>query len=308
MVDPTADRISSYWTTTPPADTFIDEHIKMGDAAFYSLVEEDSDVALKVKDELMWHANEAGLQISPTYYHLTDDGTWTRAEWIARLVMYADYVKDQFSTAERTTFDAWISDWAYSYESSIHYELSNTLWGDRYDRSYTTNLGSTATTPGYDGHAYMDSNGVNQWQVGSANRWYNNRRSSCMHLVGLASVWLNDSVLKDRAKLFWEEFVQFCVFPDGATAEFSRNTTSSPNTGLNYNASTLKCAISVAEALRLSGDSSLYDYSSSNGHWESACTTQPPDFRATVHSTITRQAMVTGKVPALRNHRRHSSW
>jgi len=274
--DPSADRLSSYWTTTPDAYTFIANHIKMGDAAFYSLVKEDTALAIVVKDELMWHANAAGMQVSPTYYHRTDDGTWSRAEWVGRLVMYADYVKEQFSTAERTTFDAWVSDWAYSYESSIHYELSNTLWGDRYDRSYTTNLGSTASTPGYDGHAYMDSNGVNQWQVGSANRWYNNRRASCMHLVAIAAVWLNDSVLKDRAKLFWEEWIQFCVFPDGSTAEFSRNTTSSPNTGLNYNASTLKVAVSVAEMLRLSGDSSLYNYSSSNGHWESACTTQPP--------------------------------
>jgi hypothetical protein len=276
MVDPTADRKSTYWTTTPPAYTFIENHIKMSDAAFYSLVKEDSNVALEVKDELMWHANESGLQISPTFYQWTDGGTWSRAEWIARLIQCADYVKDQFSAGERTTFDAWISDWAHSYEYSIHFELGDPMFGDRYDRIYTTNLGSAATTPSYDGHAYMDSNGNNQWQCGSANRWYNNRRSSCMHMVGLASVWLDDAVLKDRAKLFFEEWIQFNIFPDGSTAEFTRNTSSSPNTGLNYLATSLQAAISVAEALRLSGDTSLYDFSSSNGHWESACTTQPP--------------------------------
>jgi|GEM_PF-3116107 len=274
--DPTADRVSSYWTTNPPSYTFIPNHIEMSDAAFYSLVKQDSALAIVVKDELMWHANAAGMQISPTYYQWTDGGTWSRAEWTARMLQCADYVKDQFSAGERTTFDAWISDWAYSYEYSIHKELSDTLWGDRYDRSYTTNLGSTATTPNYDGHSYMDSNGINQWRCGSANRWYNNRRASCMHLVGLTSVWLNDAVLKDRAKLFFEEWIQFNIFPDGSTAEFTRNSSSSPNTGLNYLATSLQAAISVAEALRLSGDSSLYDYSSSNGHWESACTTQPP--------------------------------
>ena len=274
--DPTADRKSSYWTTTAPARTFVDNHIEMADAAFYSLVKQDTALAIAVKDELMWHANAAGLQISPAYYHRTDDGTWSRAEWICRLLDCADFVKEQFSVAERTTFDGWISDWAHSYEYSIQFEATDHMFGDRKLRSYTTNLGYTATNSFYDGHAYRDANGVDHWQVSGVAEFYNNRRASVIHLVGHAGVWLDDTVLKDAAMLFFEEWIQFSVYPDGAVGEFERNQASLPVKGLNYLASVLKAAVSVADALERDGEFSLYNYSSSNGIFGSNCTTEAP--------------------------------
>ena len=273
--NPQADRKSTYWTGTPPAYTFIDNHIDMADAAFYALVKDDTNLAISVKNELMWHANEAGLQISPTYRHVTDDGTWSRAEWIGRLIGCADFVKDQFSEGERATFDAWISDWAYSYEYSINIELN--CFANRYSRDYLTGLSTVAVTEWANkGKAYRDSSNTDHWPVAAIARYYNNRRASCMHMVGHAGVWLNDSVLKDRGMLFFEEWIQFSVYPDGAVGEFYRGDSSNPDRGINYLASVLKAAVSVAEALRLSGDSSLYDFSSSYGIFGSNCTTEPP--------------------------------
>jgi hypothetical protein len=110
----------------------INNHKTMLDAAFYSLVEEDSALATVVKDELMWEATRAGedgvgMQISPTRYLTTDSGNWWNAGYMTRIVMIADFVKDSFSTAERTTFNAWISDWAYALEFSIDNEL-DAIW------------------------------------------------------------------------------------------------------------------------------------------------------------------------------------
>jgi chitodextrinase len=275
VASPTADRKSTYWTGTPPSYTFVDNHINMSDAAFYALVKEDTALAIVVKDELMWHANEAGLQISPTYHHTTDDGTWSRAEWIGRLIGCADFVQDQFSAGERATFDSWISDWAYSYEGSINSELSS--FANRYSRDYLTGLSSAAVNEwATKGHAYRDSGNTDHWPIAAISRYYNNRRASCIHMVAHAGVWLDDSLLKDRALLFFEEWIQFSVYPDGAVGEFQRGSTSNPDKGINYLASVLKAAVSVAAALELDGEFSLYDFSSSNGMFGSNCTTEPP--------------------------------
>jgi hypothetical protein len=132
MVDPTADQMNTYdifQYGETNGSSFFAEHFDMLDAAFYALVNQDTDVALAVKNELMWHANRTGTegvgwQISPTENQPTDAGSWSRAMWFVRIITCADFVKDQFSGAELTTFNAWVSDWAYSYEGSVHTELS----------------------------------------------------------------------------------------------------------------------------------------------------------------------------------------
>ena len=72
-----------------------------------------------------------------------------------------------------------------------------------------------------------------------------------------------------------EEWIQFGLYPDGAFAEFQRNSATATNRGHNYGANMLDTFISIADALRRDGDSSLYEYSSTNGIWESGCTTEP---------------------------------
>jgi chitodextrinase len=285
--NPAADRMNTY-DIVQYSDTYTDggaymgNHIKMLDAAFYSLVKGDAGLALKVKDEIMWHVNRAGFenvgwQISPTEFQPTDKGSWPRAMWLVRILMCADFVKDHFSIAERNTFDAWISNWAYSYEGSIHTELSTNAFLNRYDRDYSTGLVVAASTAGpYSGYAYMDANGVNHWQIATIAKFYNNRRASVIQSVGLAGVWLNDETLKDRSKLFFEEWIRCSVYPDGAIGEFERNYSSGPNQGLLYMGSLLDSAVSVADALARTGDTSLYEYSTSAGIWGSECTIEPP--------------------------------
>ena len=285
--NPAADRMNTY-DIVQYSDTYTDggaymgNHIKMLDAAFYSLVKGDASLAVKVKDEIMWHVNRAGFenvgwQISPTAFQPTDKGSWPRAMWLVRMLMCADFIKDHFSAAERNTFDAWISDWAYSYEGSVHAELSTNAFLNRYDRDYSTGLVVAASTAGpYAGYAYMDASGVNHWQIARIAKFYNNRRASVIQSVGLVGVWLNDETLKDRSKLFFEEWIRCSVYPDGAIGEFERNYSSGPNQGLLYMGSLLDSAVSVADALARTGDTSLFEYSTSAGIWGSECTIEPP--------------------------------
>ena len=275
--DPTVDRRQTYEDIQDNGFA-ITEHKKMVSAAFYSLVKEDSTLAGTVKDELMWHATRAGTagvgqQISPTYYLKTDSGNWWNSGWMLRMVSCADFVKDAFSTAERTTFNAWISDWAHCVESSIHNELDGNF-PDRYNRKYAEPTGWGATWDG--GYAYKDSSGVLHNPIYTVGKYYNNRRHTPMQFVGLASIFLNDATLKDRAKLYFEEWIRFSVYPDGSTAEFERNGDwGNPQAGHVYNAYNLASAVLVAEALRLEGDSSLYNYSTTDGFFGTECTTEP---------------------------------
>ncbi|MDA9260883.1 hypothetical protein N9P58_03340, partial [Puniceicoccaceae bacterium] len=278
--NPQADRRQT-WEDIQDNGFAITEHIKMLDAAFYSLVKEDSALATVVKDELMWHATRAGedgvgMQISPTRYLRTDSGNWWNPGWMTRMLITADFVKDSFSASERTTFNAWISDWAYAIDYSINIELGFNF-ANRYDRDYITGLGSNATSsPGFTkGYAYKDARGVLHNQVAAVARYYNNRRAIGAQFFGLAGVFLNDAVLKDRGKLYVEEFIRFSVYPDGSVGEFERNAADRPMRGLTYNGSNLETATWIAEVLRLDGDPGLYNYSTTNGIWGTECTTEP---------------------------------
>ena len=235
-------------------------------AAFYALVEGDATVASAVKTEILWHAREPGTQVSPTQSIVTDQGNWWKASWLLRFLISADFIEEKFSTAERAEFDRWLSNWAQAYESSVHEELNN-VWPNRYQRDYST-PGFATTSAGYTVYAYQDANGVKHNLIPASARYYNNRRSTIMQLVGLIAVWLEDATLIDRAKLYVEEWLQFSVFPDGSVGEFERNNLSgNVQQGLIYNAANLEACIAIAAALSRRGDDSLFEYSTRNGRW-----------------------------------------
>ncbi len=279
--NPQADRRQT-WVDIQDNGFAITEHIKMLDAAFYALVKEDAALATVIKDELMWHATRAGedgvgMQISPTRYLKTDSGNWWNPGWMTRMLITADFVKDSFSAGERTTFNAWISDWAYAIEHSINTEVGFNF-NNRYDRDYTTGLGYKALPGGEgftSGYAYKDASGVLHNQIAGVARYYNNRKAIGVQFFGLAGVFLNDPVLKDRGKLYVEEWIRFSVYPDGSVGEFERNDSTRQMRGLTYNGSNLETATWIAEALRLDGDPSLYNYSTTDGIWGTECTTEP---------------------------------
>ena len=279
--NPTADRKSSYtvWQSRPDA-TVVLNHVSMVDAAFYALVKEDAALATVVKDELMWHANHAGLQISRTQNQVTDHGNWFRTEWLERLLMCADFVKESFSAGELTTFKTWIADWAYSYEYSINLELTVNHFGNRTSRDYDNNLGYNATNPYFENvnrYAYMDASGVKHHQIAQMHQKYNNRKAIVVEFFALAGVFLDDALLMDRGKLFVEEWIQFGVFADGSQGEFERNSNATPQQGLAYMTTNIGTAAIIASALEKNGDPSLFTYTTRNGIWGTECATGDAD-------------------------------
>ena len=286
--NPTANRKSSYtvWQSRPDAYEVLN-HVSMVDAAFYALVKEDAALATVIKDELMWHANHAGLQISRTQNQVTDHGNWFRTEWLERLLMCADFVKESFSVGELSTFKTWIADWAYSYEYSINLELTVNHFGNRTSRDYDNNLGYNATNPYFENvnrYAYMDASGVKHHQIAQMHQKYNNRKAIVVEFFALAGIFLDDSLLIDRGKLFVEEFIQFGVFADGSQGEFERNSAATPQQGLAYMTTNIGTAAIIASALEKNGDPSLFTYTTRNGIWGTECA--PGDADKTLKLTI----------------------
>ena len=190
-------------------------------AAFYALVKEDSSVAASVKAEILWHARESGTQVSPTQIMVTDEGNWWKSSWLMRYLMATSFIESSFTAGELTEVKDWLSNWVQAYDLSIHTELIQ-CFPNRYSRDYSVR-GSAASSSFYSRYAYLDSNGTGHNQISAVARYYNNRRSTIMGFVGLASVWLNDTTRIDRSKLYFEEFLQFSVFPDGSVGEYDRN-------------------------------------------------------------------------------------
>ena len=245
-------------------------------AAFYSLVQSDSTIASTVKAEILWHARASGTQVSPTQSIITDQGNWWKASWLLRFLISADFVKEHFSASELAEVKGWLSQWAHAYESSVHEELNN-VWPNRYNRDYT-NPGFATTSAGYSVYAYQDSNGVMHNRIPASARYYNNRRSTIMQVVGLIAVWMEDATLMDRAKLYVEEWLQFSVFPDGSVGEYERNKLSGNiQQGMIYNAANLEACISIASALSRRGDHSLFEFSTRNGRWGTESVGSEPD-------------------------------
>ncbi|MGZ0706949.1 hypothetical protein ACWPKO_01260 [Coraliomargarita sp. W4R53] len=287
--NPSADRKSTVLIDTGATggEGIVQNHIGMLGAAFYALVKDDAVLKRLVVDELVWHANQSGLQISPTTYLKTDNGNWWQAGWFARIVVAADFVKDEFTPSERIAFEAWVGNWANAYESSVDYELSRWLFTNRKDRNYSSG-GPYMTTPSYDTYAYMDANGNKKNLIDRSHKHYNNRKAGVMQFVGLFAVFSQDDLLIDRSKLYFEEWLKFNVFADGSSGEYERNDDNGRNIqqGFLYNARNIEAYVTTADALARHGDTSLYDLSTREGIFgtESAAGQDAKTLRMTVET------------------------
>lgn len=278
--DPKADRKTSIVMDSGPVGGagIVSNHIDMLGAAFYALVEDDESLKRLVVSELVWHARQPGLQIAPDRYIKTDNGNWWQAGWLARLVVAADFVKDAFTAEERAEFEAWMRGWAQAYEYSVDFELSRWLFTHRKDRVY--NRGGpyfSQTAP--DAYAYMDASGKKHNMIDRAHKHYNNRKAGVMQFVGFYAAFSNDSMLIDRSKLYFEEWLKFSVFPDGSSGEFERNNDGGRNIqqGFLYNARNIEAYVTTADAFARLGDPSLFELTTRDGIHGTASASGQPD-------------------------------
>jgi hypothetical protein len=101
-----------------------------------------------------------------------------------------------------------------------------------------------------------------EWQSAWSNLAFNQ-----MRFVGAAGVMLNHTALKASAKRFAKEWLRYMIYPDGSAGELDRWQTAARERGYNYWAQSLGSYTSLANHFARIGDTELYDYVTSDGHY-----------------------------------------
>ena len=213
------------------------QHLEMLDTALFALVSGDTALMDLVKDEVMWHVTSPTTQLDTSKLSWTrfgsqqvepiletDRGNWWQAAWVLRMLVIADLTRDRFSESEMSALRGWVDEWAGMYEGSVNEELKSRGFKNRTDRDYENNLGGLARNAEFTNeYAYQTASGEKRNRIAVLHKYYNNRRAEIMMFVGMAGAFLDNAKYMDRAKLYFEEWLQFSVFPDGSSGEFERN-------------------------------------------------------------------------------------
>lgn len=181
-------------------------------------------------------------------------------EWAGRLEMCYDYLKESFTTAERTECLTWFKNAALFFQRNLDNELG-TFFTDRFAQNYTLrrNTGYTAKTTHIGGYTIPAIGPV-----------FNNRKFVMAKLFAMTTILLNDgdpTNLTRSARRFVEEWLRFSVFPDGTQAEMERSFNNQfEEQGWSYGMSCITIALQIADLFaRHKSDRSLYEYTTNQG-------------------------------------------
>lgn len=244
------------------------------EAAFYYLVSttgaDRESVRVAVRDELLAQSATAGTNFANTsrwcpgspYGPLIDENPgFDISNWMTRLLFAYDYIRPTLTGSQQTTLDAWFLSWAQFTRPNIDGWLRTARWPNRATDTYTS-----PTNQGV-GSADFKKTHYNGWQSdGWIQAFGSNRAGAYMRYIALAGIMFSDTTLKTSAKRWFKEAIMFGTFPDGTLGEMYRWESNFPTLGWNYAALTLGELVTIADAFARTGDTSLYDYSTSEGY------------------------------------------
>src|SRR5690606_37025637 len=131
-----------------------------------------------------------------------------------------DYTKALFSESEHQLMKTYFVDAATYFENNVNVVFSR-VYSDR--ENGAIKLSGMDTLRDYTHHG--------GYQIPTLAYFYNNRRASMFRVYGMVGVYYDISSLKKSARLFYQEFFKYGVFPDGTSSEFYRNTNDHPEVG-----------------------------------------------------------------------------
>ena len=235
------------------------------DAAFYYLLTGDVDYRNAVTTELLGQAGEVGTDFTDSVRWDIGDScasgdswSWEITMWLRKLLYGYDYIRSDISSGDRTTLDTWFNDAATFWETNVHKTVIQ-RFPNRLTDDYTppqpfdvilapvlTHLGGHITSSFHEG--------------------WNNRSGSHLLFATLSGLVTGNTTLQARGKRWFQEWVRFANFADGTNAEFNRWLPGAPTLGLRYSSVVIGEMIMMADAFARTGDTSLYDYSTSLGY------------------------------------------
>lgn len=252
---------------------------KLKDAAFYALIMNDTQVAQAVVNELVAQATTPSVDFSDTTRwcpgEVFDNHPYfMTAEWLTRLYMAFDYMRDDYMTAaQEATVQDWFVDAAgYLYPGPK--ASFDSRFADRDNGDYTplvANDGTYTTLPYYGASV----------EIGHYGRIYTNRYGAIWQFIGLVGINENITLYKNQSKQWMKEYLMFGVYPDYFVSEFYRRQTDNPERGFAYAYSVNGYVWNMAEAFARIGDDELYTFETENGLFGSAG--KPSDYSAAAY-------------------------
>jgi hypothetical protein len=236
------------------------------DAAFLAMVQQSPAHATAVRDELLAQAGVAGVDFGDRSRYCLDtvDGDehpiFPIANWQTRLLYAYDYVRiaypELFTASQADMLDRWFAGSATWMQEAADSKLDE-LFLDRQAGDYRLT-----------GIATNDWRRVTYYggpEARTLQRRYNNRVAAAMRFVGLVGVAQDNTSLTTSAQRFVTEFIRFSYFPQGTFGEFERWTDTRPILGWKYAVLAVGSVITIADAMARDGDTSLYDFSTTDG-------------------------------------------
>jgi hypothetical protein len=159
--------------------------------------------------------------------------------------------------------EKWFLDLAEVNEQAVHADLG-AVFPNRKRNSYS----SRATWVDQTLSAHSRSADGTLIQYPRITRFYNNRRSQQAGFYGLVGVVLDDDRYKEEFKRYVREWVMFghrSTSFDGLFPDVNRGEDRFPQLGLSYSIHGLEALVPAMDGLARQGDTSLYEFSSSEG-------------------------------------------
>lgn len=245
-------------------------------AGFEYLMSGDTTKGNLAKSKILNQIAAPNVQWDDRPIHPTDKEEFA-AGAVIRLFHAYEYTMPLYSENEKITIDDWFLSASTYFKTGLNYSLSNYLFPNRLNRDYSIKQNNSFVNGTLDplideNYAWIDSGGTKHNIYTNLGAWYNNRRSLLATAMGLLGVYFNDSEMIDQAKLYFEEWLRFAVYPDGTQSEYRRNNDSGgiqPDQGsVGYSSIILECYLLVANALYQNhNDTDMFKFSTQDG-WE----------------------------------------
>ena len=184
--------------------------------------------------------------------------------WLRKLAYGYSYIRASLSPTDRETIDRWFHVAATYWHTVLRAPIDN-----RFPQRYQDNY-STPQAPHNPGNAKGQTHWGGYTVYKFQQAWFN-IPATCNAMVAVVGVLLDDQTLKEHAKRFVKEWLMFAVAKDGTIADqFRWNDAGNPQTGYGYAGTALGSIITAVDHLARAGDTELYNYETSFGHygWE----------------------------------------
>jgi hypothetical protein len=241
---------------------------KARDSGFVYLVTGDKSYRDPVVTLLLKQAGTSGTDFSNStkwpinYLTLPRNGfgyqDFEISNWGRRLIYAYSYVRSSMTSSERSATDTWFINVATWVRTALH-DLIKSRFPNRLSENWGS--GTCGTEAPIHGLTHYDGFTTFRHQFP-----WDNRLLTHSAFIGAVGAVTGDSTSRLHARVHFKEWMQVNVYPDGTIFDQDRwNDKQNPQIGWMYATTALGTAITIADHLARAGDTSLYDYSTSNG-------------------------------------------